>query len=140
MFNNKKNTSMSVSTHTANISTLIGEGCQIKGDVSAKNSIKVEGHIQGNLSIDGSVIVGEKGVIQGDVRCADLIVFGRLEGNINTHQLQLKQTAHTQGNIEVQTLQIDPGAVYQGTILMKAHTGSSSNNPSKTSLGNEETA
>ncbi len=136
MFNHKKNNAMSVSAHTANINTLIGEGCQIKGDMSAKNSIKIEGHIQGNLSIDGSVIIGEKGVVQGDVRCADLIVFGRLEGNINAHQLQLKQTAQTQGNIEVQTLQIDPGAVYQGTILMKVHAGSSTN-PSKTPQDNE---
>ena len=116
---NKKTNDVSVNINTANISTLVGEGCQIKGDVSAKNSIKIEGHIQGNLAIDGSVIIGEKGTVQGDVRCADLVIFGRLEGNISARQLQLKQSAHIQGNIEAQTLQIDPGAIYQGSVTMK---------------------
>lgn len=104
---------------------------QIKGDIAAKNSIKIEGNIQGNLSIDGSVIVGEKGVVQGDVRCADLIVFGRLEGNINARQLQLKQTAHIQGNIEAQTLQIDPGAIYQGSVTMKTGAAQTTKAPSE---------
>ena len=117
---NKKTNDVSVNINTTNISTLIGEGCQIKGDVTVKNSIKIEGHIQGNLAIDGSVIIGEKGTVQGDVRCADLIVFGRLEGNISARQLQLKQSAHIQGNIEAQTLQIDPGAIYQGSVAMKS--------------------
>ena len=116
---NKKTNDVSISLNTSNISSLIGEGCQLKGDISAKNSIKIEGHIQGKLNIDGSVIIGEKGSVQGDVSCADLLVLGRIEGNINARQLQLKQTAHIQGNIETQTLQIEPGAIYQGSVTMK---------------------
>ncbi len=126
---NKKTNDVSINLNTSNISTLIGEGCEFKGDISAKNSIKVEGHIQGKLSTDGSVIIGEKGRVQGDIHCADLLVCGHIEGNISAHQLQLKQTAHIQGNIETQTLQIEPGALYQGSVTMKtdAHPSISTN-------------
>ena len=119
---NKKSSDTTASINASNITTLIGEGCLINGDVVAKSSIKIEGNIQGNVNAEGSVIVGEKGSIQGDVRCADLVIFGRLDGNINARQLQLKQTAHILGNIETQTLQVEPGAIYQGGVTMKSST------------------
>lgn len=118
MFNNKKAADLNISN--TNISTLIGEGCSIEGNISAKDSIKIDGEIQGNLNIEGSVIIGEKSHVQGDVRCADLVVFGRLDGNIHARQLQLKQSAQIYGNIEAHILQVEPGAVYQGTVAMQA--------------------
>lgn len=118
MFNNKKAADLNISN--TNISTLIGEGCRIEGNISAKDSIKIDGEIQGNLNIEGSIIIGEKSHVQGDVRCADLVVFGRLDGNIHARQLQLKQSAQIYGNIEAHILQVEPGAVYQGTVAMQA--------------------
>ena len=118
MFNNKKAADLNISN--TNISTLIGEGCRIEGNISAKDSIKIDGEIQGYLNIEGSVIIGEKSHVQGDVRCADLVVFGRLDGNIHARQLQLKQSAQIYGNIEAHILQVEPGAVYQGTVAMQA--------------------
>ena len=118
MFNNKKAADLNISN--TNISTLIGEGCRIEGNISAKDSLKIDGEIQGNLNIEGSVIIGEKSHVQGDVRCADLVVFGRLDGNIHARQLQLKQSAQIYGNIEAHILQVEPGAVYQGTVAMQA--------------------
>ena len=120
MFNNKKAENLSI-TNT-NINTLVGEGCQIKGDIRSKNSIKVDGEIQGHLNIEGSVIMGENSRIQGDIHCEDLIIFGRLDGNIIARQLHLKNSAQIYGNIEVQVLQVDPGAVYQGSVLMQSST------------------
>lgn len=118
MFHNKKTADLNLSN--ANISTLIGEGCHIQGNIRAKNSIKIDGHIQGNLTIEGSVIIGEKSHVQGDIQCADLVVFGRLDGNVAVRQLQLKQTAQIYGNIEAQILQVEPGAVYQDSVSMQA--------------------
>lgn len=118
MFNHKKTADLNLSN--GNISTLIGEGCRIQGDIHAKNSIKIDGHIQGNLKIEGSVIIGEKSHVQGDIECADLIVFGHLDGNVAVHQLQLKHTAQIYGNIQAHILQVEPGAVYQGSVSMQA--------------------
>ena len=70
MFNNKKAENLSI-TNT-NINTLVGEGCQIKGDIRSKNSIKVDGEIQGHLNIEGSVIMGENSRIQGDIQTLTL--------------------------------------------------------------------
>lgn len=128
MFNNKKTADFSISN--ANITTLIGEGCRIQGDIHAKDSLKIDGQVQGNLKIEGSVIIGEKSHVQGDIQCADLVVFGRLDGNVTVRQLQLKQTAQIYGNIEAQILQVEPGAVYQGSVSMHAPSAASSSQKS----------
>ena len=119
MFNQKKNDSSSA-PKTANINSVIGEDCQINGDLICKNSVKIDGKVQGNLEVGSTIILGKKSVITGDVRCANLTVFGQINGNIFAQVLHLKDSANIKGNIETHTLQIEPGAVYQGNVLMQA--------------------
>ena len=72
----------------------------------------------GNLQATGQAIIGESGVVQGDVHSADLLVFGRLEGNVHAKCVQLKPTARILGDIETETLEVEPGAHYQGAVKM----------------------
>lgn len=118
MFNNKKsNGSSSSGDHP--ITTLIGESCVINGNVDTKAYIKIDGQILGDLIVDGGVILGEKGYIKGDIRCNEVIAYGRIDGHVFAANLQLKSSSSIAGNIETTTLQIDPGAIYQGSVSMK---------------------
>ena len=74
--------------------------------------------IQGNLQAIGQAIIGEHGLVMGDVHSTDLLVFGRLEGNVRAKAVQLKPTARILGNIETETLEVEPGAFYQGSVTM----------------------
>ena len=49
---------------------------------------------------------------------SDLLVLGRLEGNVFAQRLHLQASARILGNIETQSLQVDPGAHYQGSVTM----------------------
>lgn len=117
MFSHKKSPSPT-SGELTHIDTLIAEHCTIEGNLVTQNSVKVDGRIHGNLSGEGHVIIGEKGLVQGDVRCTELLVMGRLEGNLRAQHVHLCASAHIAGNIEAGTLQIDPGARYQGGVSM----------------------
>lgn len=101
------------------IDTVIAEQCTLEGDLTAQNSIKLDGRIHGTLRCEGSAVIGETGLVKGDVYASDLLVLGRLEGNVHAGRLHLQSTAQIQGNIEAETLQVDPGARYQGTVLMR---------------------
>lgn len=115
MFNNKKSNS---STQSMNIDTLIGEQCAVQGNLTSQNSIKIEGGIVGNVISDGMIIIGENGWVKGNTQAKELLVFGRIEGDIVTQNLDLKSSACITGGIETHTLQVEPGAVYQGNITM----------------------
>lgn len=101
------------------IDTVIAEHCTLEGDLTTKNSIKVDGRIQGTLRAESRAIIGETGSVKGDVHAADLLVLGRLEGNVFAQRLHLHPSAQIHGNIEADTLQVDPGARYQGSVTMR---------------------
>ena len=100
------------------VDTLISQHCTIEGNLLTQNSVKVDGRIQGNLQATGQAIIGEHGLVKGDVHSTDLLVFGRLEGNVRAKAVQLKPTARILGNIETETLEVEPGAFYQGSVTM----------------------
>lgn len=108
---------------TAKIDTLIGEECSLQGDLSSQNSTKIDGAVAGNVYSESLVIVGEKGRIRGNVRARQLLVYGRIEGDVNVEVLELKNNSILNGKIETHTLQVEPGAVYQGSVVMHSQNG-----------------
>lgn len=75
----KSPTRVSDSGAARQIDTVIAEHCTLAGDLTTKNSIKLDGRIEGTLRAEGRAIIGETGSVKGDVHAADLLVLGRLE-------------------------------------------------------------
>ena len=125
MFGSGKDKPSPLAASTANgaagkqIDTLIAQQCTLEGDLTTQNSIKVDGQIKGTLRAEGRAIIGETGVVKGDVHAADLLVLGRLEGNVFAQRLHLQATANIHGNITTESLQVNPGARYHGSVSMK---------------------
>lgn len=117
MFGHKKSEKTLSNT---DITSLIGENCTVDGNITAAAYLKIDGKVLGNLTIEGGVILGENGYIKGNIKSDEVIVYGRIDGDVYASNLQLKNTAAILGDIEAQTLQIDPGATYQGTVSMQA--------------------
>ena len=105
------------------VDTLISQHCTIEGNLLTQNSVKVDGRIQGNLQAIGQAIIGEHGLVMGDVHSTDLLVFGRLEGNVRAKAVHLEPAARIQGAIETDTFQMEPGVSYTGSLsTQSAHT------------------
>jgi len=101
------------------IDTVIAQHCKLEGDLTSENSVKVDGVILGSLRCQGRAIIGETGLVRGDVYSADLLVIGKLEGNVYAENLHLHATASIVGEINTRTLQMDTGARYSGTVTMR---------------------
>ena len=112
LFNKKSNGSGS---HHA-ISTLICEGCVIKGDLKAPNFVRIDGQITGDINIDEGLILGEKGIVNGNINTRELIVYGTVNGNIKASSLKIESSGKINGEIKTQTLQVEMGAVYNGKL------------------------
>ena len=100
------------------ITTLIDEGCTISGDLKAKNYVRIDGVIEGNVMVEHGLILGEKGIIKGDVKTQDVIIYGTIKGNVQAKQLEIKTTGRIKGSITTQKIQIDMGATYNGVLSM----------------------
>jgi len=102
------------------ISTLISEGCVFDGNLKAPAYVRIEGQITGDVTIDEGLILGEKGVVTGNITTKEIIVYGAVHGNISTHSLEIKNTGRITGDIKTQVLQVETGGTHNGKLAMSA--------------------
>lgn len=100
---------------------MIGSGTVIIGDVKSKGDIRVDGSLNGSIETEGKVVVGQGGIVEGDVICKDADVAGVLKAKITVSQLlSLKSSAKLNGDIITNKLSIEPGATFTGSCSMGA--------------------
>jgi len=104
------------------ISTLISDGCVFEGNLKAPAYVRIEGQINGDVTIDEGLILGEKGSVTGNVFTKEIIVYGTVNGNINTHSLEIRSTGRITGDIKTQLLQVETGGTHNGKLSMTADT------------------
>lgn len=101
------------------IKTLISEGCKFEGNLYSPAFTRIDGIVNGNLTGESGLIIGEKGKITGDVASVEVIVFGQVLGNIKCHKLDIKKNGAVFGDINTSSFQMESGAVYNGTCKME---------------------
>lgn len=102
-----------------NLINIIGSETTITGDIITKGDIRLDGKLEGNLRVEGKVIIGETGQIQGTVSCKNLEVLGKISGKIEVSELTvLKLTAILQADLITKKLGVEPGAIFTGHCQM----------------------
>lgn len=115
--NKKQNPSIS-QLDSAPISTVLGADIIFKGDIAGGQTIKIDGQINGNVSVENGIILGEKAVVNGNLESKNIIVYGTTNGNIKCQELILKSTGNVTGDINTQTIEIEMGGKYNGHLNM----------------------
>jgi cytoskeletal protein CcmA (bactofilin family) len=138
MFKSKSRTMARNNEVDASAINIIRSGTEITGDIICKGDIRIDGKLYGNLKSEGKVVVGENGLVQGNVECAFATISGDMKVNITVNELlTLKSTANLVGEITTNKLQIEPGANFSGSCKMGAVVkGIENNNHSSNSKGN----
>ena len=98
---------------------LIGNGTTIKGDIDSNGDIRIDGHLIGSLKSNGKVVIGQTGVMEGDLNCKQAEISGAVKGNINTEELTaLKATSKVEVDLTTKQLLIEVGAQFTGKCVM----------------------
>ncbi|MCC8424943.1 polymer-forming cytoskeletal protein [Mucilaginibacter sp. UR6-11] len=100
------------------ISTLISEGSTITGNLNAPAVARIDGHVNGDVQVDEGLILGEKGLITGNITTKEMTIYGTVNGNIAVQSLEIKGTGKVTGDIETVTLLVEAGGVYNGHLAM----------------------
>ena len=122
MFTNKKNEkTMAKQPETDHTSiNLVGTGTTIKGEIFSNGDIRIDGTIIGTVESKGKVIVGNTGVVEGDIICQNADFSGQIKARVEvTELLTLKSSSKLFGEIITNKLAIEPGAVFTGSCTME---------------------
>lgn len=114
-------------TSPESVISIIGPGMTIVGDCETDGTVRVEGTVEGSIKAGKAVVVGKQGTVTGDVITQDAVVSGRVKGTLVAQsRLELQATCHIEGEVRTRRMQLEEGAVLNGTVHMG---GESSNVP-----------
>ena len=98
---------------------IITDGTLVKGDITATGDFRLDGTLEGNIQLNGKLVVGDSGVVNGNVLCQNANIIGTVNGNLSVKELlSLHASARVRGDILINKLSIEPGAVFSGKCRM----------------------
>jgi cytoskeletal protein CcmA (bactofilin family) len=104
--------------------SIIGPGMRIMGDCDTEGAVRVEGLVQGNIRAGKSVVVGREGTVEGDIFTQDAVISGTVKGTLRAEsRLELQSSSRVDGEVLAERMQLEEGAIINGTIQMGKGTG-----------------
>ena len=112
-----------------NGTTLIGAGTTLKGDIKSNSDLRIDGTVHGNITSSAKIIIGNGGLVEGDITCIQADIVGKVSGNVRSKELlQLRGECVVTGNLYAGKLQVEPTATFNGQCHMGANIVEMNNN------------
>ncbi len=109
--------------HVGDFTTMLGPESVYMGVFQGKDNHIIYGEVQGECDLEGILVLGEGSRWKGNIRAANIVIAGRVEGDIQaTNKLELAKTAYVRGKITSPVVAIARGAVHEGNIRMSRQT------------------
>lgn len=106
----------------------ISHGIKIKGEISGKEDLFIDGTLEGKLDLSGaSVTIGPNGKVKADIQAREIVVRGNVQGKLTGRdRVQLWNTGQVAGEVQTERLAIEDGAVLRGKVETGKPIGKSS--------------
>lgn len=102
------------------IETIIGLNTEFEGSVVSRSSVRVDGRLRGDVKIDGNLVVGDKGLLEGNVVAKNIVVAGEIKGNVYaSDKVEINKSAKLFGDIVSKFVVIEDGAEFTGHCKME---------------------
>jgi cytoskeletal protein CcmA (bactofilin family) len=102
-----------------NLSAFLDEGSEIEGRYVCAGTVMFNGRLRGEFESTDTLILGERGRINGTIRAGTVIVHGEITGNVTaTDRVELKGTARVTGDIEAAVIIMEEGVFLDGRCHM----------------------
>ena len=114
-----------------NLPSLLGKEIKIIGKISSKGSLQLDGVLEGEITASKLVIEKSAKVI-GSVTSEDLVIKGRIIGPVFGKKVRFGSSARVEGDTFHETIAIEDGAYYEGSIKRHSSVADRSNKLPKT--------
>lgn len=95
----------------------IGKSVVIKGELSGSEDLYLDGEVEGTIELSGnSLTIGPNGRIRAHAHAKDIVIHGKVNGNIRADRVELKKSALVTGDMITQRIVIEDGAFFKGAI------------------------
>lgn len=114
MDGNSRFRKVKLSSNGKALNTVIGRGSVSEGRFRIETGVRVDGVLKGELISSGTLIVGESGVIEADVKVREALVSGRIVGTLEAEEkVHLQPQASFMGKLKTRVLIVEEGATFK---------------------------
>ena len=101
--------------------SLLGKEIKIIGKISSKGALQLDGILEGEIKAS-KLVIEKSAKVVGSVTSEDLVIKGRIIGPVFGKKVRFGSSARVEGDTFHETIAIEDGAYYEGSI--KRHVGS----------------
>ncbi|MGI6122844.1 MAG: bactofilin family protein [Acetivibrionales bacterium] len=99
--------------------TVLGEFTTFTGNIESEGSVKILGKVEGDIKASGEVYIEPTAAVTGNIYGSNVYISGYIKGNILSKGiLHIMTQAKIYGDIEVNSIVTDEGAIFQGNCRM----------------------
>lgn len=97
--------------------TLINQGCKITGVISGTGDFMINGEVEGDCDVQGTVTLADNGLWRGTIKADGVIVSGHVEGDIVAmNKVEITASAKITGTVTGEAIAVAEGAVVEGVM------------------------
>ncbi len=101
------------------IATVFCKDTEFYGDLKFSKSLQINGYMEGEITSEGFLVVGEGATVKANIKARTVIIMGTVHGNVEAlDRLEIQTNGKLYGNIKTSKLKIADGVVFEGSCEM----------------------
>lgn len=98
--------------------TQLGKSVVLRGELSAKEDLLVDGQFEGTISVeDNCVTVGAEGQVKAEIRARQIVILGTVTGKVVAREkVEIRRSGRLVGDLTAGSVAIEEGAYFKGSI------------------------
>ena len=106
------------------LTAFLGTGTRITGTLVFEGPSRIEGHVEGEVSAQDTLTVGESAVVNARIKGSLIVIHGTVTGDVVAHtRLEIRAPGKVIGDVTTPCLVINEGAILEGRCSMRAGAG-----------------
>jgi len=94
---------------------VLSSDVEIKGNLKFSGELTFEGKIDGEIHTDGTLLLGDGAIVNGNINAQSVVVRGKINGNIVAKEkIDIKTKAELFGDIRASKLSVEEGVTFVG--------------------------
>jgi cytoskeletal protein CcmA (bactofilin family) len=101
----------------AAVLSVLARGFRVIGTIESEGTVKIEGHVDGDVHVGCQLLVAAGGVVLGTIHADEVVVAGRVEGDIvATARIVLQPGCDVRGDLTAPVVAVQEGGIVNGRL------------------------
>ena len=106
-----------IDTDGSSSKNTLNSNVEIKGNLKFAGQLTFEGKLEGEIQSEGTLLLGDSAVINGNINASSIVLRGKINGNVTAKdKVEIKGKTEMFGDVTAAKLVIEEGVTFVGKM------------------------